>query len=198
MWSVVGTGIAALAAVAAACAAPGGEWDAMTTASIGGSQVALTPSELSSVADVVVMGTAGEVVTEPFSANEEIPQSARGEIGYADGEYAATRIKAVEVLNGEPPENLTVAWLHSLHGNDGSTVELDGGSDVTLRAGERYVLFLVRGDGLWAGHCLALGAQGIGVVRGDLVRFGSGKTFPLDELVAQVGPPTPPAKGEGG
>lgn len=65
-------------------------------------------------------------------------------------------------------------------------------NEASLRRGDRYVLFLVRGDSLWTGQYRSLGAQGVGLVTGELVRFNDGETLQMDELISQIQPPTSP------
>lgn len=180
-----------------ACGAQGAIQNTVTTA--GGAQslqVNHTVNELSRMADLVVVGVAEDPVIEPFSANEQIPTEAREEAEYADGRYTKTQIRVVNALNGDPPKDLTTAQLHSLARSDGTAyrVSIEGGG-TTLRRGVGYVLFLIRGDALWAGHYLPIPGRGVGVVEGDLVRFDSGETLQMDELLSQIQAQAPPPMG---
>lgn len=192
-------GLAVVLLVVGSVTACGAQGSAQNSVRTGGGaqglQVKHTVNELGRIADLVVVGVAKDPVIEPFSANQQIPTDARDEAEYADGRYTKTQITVVNALKGDPPKNLTTAQLHSLRRSDGSVDRVTiGGGGTTLRRGVRYVLFLIRGDALWAGHYLPLPGQGVGVVEGDLVRFDSGETLQMDELLsqfqAQVPPPT--------
>jgi len=158
-------------------------------------QVRRTVNELSFLADVVVVGVANDTVIEPFAANEQIPSAAHDEIDYTNSRYARTPITVEKVLKGDPPEDLSTALMHSTRRSDGTVARVRiGGGEADLRPCERYVLFLVRGKSIWTGHYIPLGAQGIGVVQGDTVRFETGESIGMDKLISQIRSPAAPPK----
>ncbi len=166
--------------------------DAPGIAEVGGMQIEASPAELSFLADVVVLGTAGEVTTQPFTANTSIPVAAQNEIGYEDGSFAMSTIAVEETLKGAARDSVSVAWLDALPAADGSVTVIEGEDSVRLEAGQRYVLFLSRGTRLWTGHHIPLGAQGVGIIEGSDVRFLSGERLPLDAVVSGARTPTAP------
>lgn len=163
------------------------------TAAVHGIQVRLSPSELSYASDAVVIGTAGSQIVQPFTANKLIPKSAHGEEGYAEGSFLSTHVQVTEVLKGNVNPDPSVASLHSLGQARDAAISGDVLDASTLKPGQDYVLFLTKGTDLWAGHYLTLGPQGVGAVRGDVVRFASGATIELKRLTQQVQSPTSPS-----
>jgi hypothetical protein len=166
--------------------------DAPGSAEVGGMQIDASPAELSFLADVVVIGTARDVTTQPFTANPSIPAAAQNEIGYEDGSFAKSTVAIEETLKGVARDDVSVAWLNALPAADGSVAIIEGADSVRLEEGQRYVLFLSRGTRLWTGHHIPLGVQGVGIIEGSKVRFLSGERLSLDVVVSGARTPTAP------
>lgn len=153
-----------------------------------GLQEALDLPELGERADLVVVGVARGETKRRFTDNRHVPVEHRSEPGYARSTFFAREITVEAVVKGdhEGPA-LHVARLATLDLGDGSAMTAEHDESFLLEEGVRYVLFLQRGSGIWTGHWLVLGAQGVGELHGDTVIFRDGKKIGLDELRHTLG-----------
>lgn len=149
-----------------------------------GLQAQYEPNELAGLADTVVVGVAGKPSTEAFVDNEEIPLEATTEPAYAHSDYTRVPFTVEQILAGEAPETLTVATaIHISYGGDERGV-VDGSDDPgwSLEPGERYVLFIDRGESIWTGNWMPLGPQAVGLATESAVSFADGRQISLDDL----------------
>lgn len=150
-----------------------------------GLQVEMEHPDLANAAHLVILGTATALTVERFIDNEEIVPEDRNEPGFEHSTYEQVVVTVDEVLRGElPGETTTVglARLHQLDLGDGTSLSVEDDRDTSLTVGDQYVLFLSRGENIWTGRFIALGAQGVGDVTGQNVKFRDGRTVTLDEL----------------
>lgn len=155
------------------------------SASLHGSQQAMTYSELVAVADAVVIAVAGQPLERGFTENSAIPVAAQSEVGYQGSRYEYVPLRVDQVIAGKLTSAPSVARLTVLVERTGSPAQVQD-DELRLEAGKRYLLFLSEGDQLWSGHYLALGVQAVAELVGDQAMFRSGVSAPLDGVVKAV------------
>lgn len=151
-----------------------------------GMQLGYQHNSLAIRSDAVIVGVAGAAKTEPFAGNDAIPELARSEPAYANSEYVSAPVTVETVLAGQAPAEIDVAIDVDIAYGDRQTAIAGASSGYELEPGERYVLFVDQGRGLWAGNWLPLGPQAVGIVTSGTVTFGDGRTLTLDELTSAI------------
>lgn len=199
--------ISAVVLVAIAAAVSVG-WQALGTESVGwqalgtrsstegsmqlgvhGLQEPLKFNALAARSDAVVIGTVLRETVTSFEDNPAIGPEGRKQPGYVGSTYKRYNVTVHRVLSGQAEAKVTVASMHELVLDDETKAVIEGGDGPTLSPGSKYVLFVSKGDLLWAGHYLVLGPQGQGSINANNVQFGDGRTVTVAELVDQLRKP---------
>lgn len=184
--------------IVAIAAAVGAGWQALGTRSpidgpmtlgVDGLQEPLQFNALAARSDAVVIVTVVRETVNSFEENPSISPEGRDQPGYLGSTYRRYDMTVHKVLSGQAENNIAVAFMHELVLDDATKAIIEGGDGPTLSPGLKYVLFVSKGDLLWAGHYLVLGPQGQGRVNGNNVQFGDGRTLTIDELVDQLRKP---------
>jgi hypothetical protein len=135
---------------------------------VGAIEAPLSMSELTQLADLVVVGTALRDRVVPFMANPAVPAEERDPEMYAKGFFQDVTFDVSEYVKGDGPKTLSVRAFAS---TPQFTILTSGFPN--LEPGKTYALFLETGRGLWVGGYTVLGMRGVGTVANGEARFES-------------------------
>jgi hypothetical protein len=128
----------------------------------------LSMTELTQIADLVVIGTTLRDRVVPFTSNAAIPAEERDPRIYAKGSFQDATFEVSEYVKGNGPKMLSVR----AHASTPQLTLLES-SFPNLVPGTSYALFLETGRGVWVGGHTVLGMRGIGTIANGEARFAA-------------------------